>query len=271
MITINMKNVKPYFLCFAFSLISCEFSVAELILGGTATFTFDESLSSAATPFTDVNAVFKGTQSYSDVVAGVGADTFDNVSGSQKTVTFLINGATPANITGRPNNAATTLDYNASNPLSSWTPGTDIGAFLSGGEQIGIQSMTRWSTGLGNVLLGDFAIRYAPGRTDANRSGLVLVSNIDFANAAYADLANINVVATDGTLDITGDLLYSDGFALLTGDPGDVGVKFGTFQINAITAVPEPSSVLLTLLATGIAFRYRKRTNALMKSAYVFH
>ena len=259
MITINTKNMKPYFLCFVICLMSCKFSVAGLILGGTVTFTFDESLSNAATPFSDVNAVFKGTQSYADVIAGVGADSFDNVNGSQKTVTFSINGATPANITGRPNNAATTLDYNASNLLGSWTPGTDIGAFLSGGEQIGIQSMTRWSTGLGNVLLGEFAVRYAPGRIDATRSGLVLVSNIDFANAAYADLANVNIVATEGSLGITGDLLYSDGFALLSGDPSDVGVKFGTFQINAITAVPEPSSVLLSLIATGVVFRFRKK------------
>jgi hypothetical protein len=239
---------------------------ADLIIGGTATFTFDEALSGASTPLNSLDAVFTGTQSRAETLSGAG-DPFDSVSGSEKTITFSINGATPATIVGRPNNAATTLDYDASNVFGSWTPaGTDFGAFLSGGEQIGLQSMTRWRGDFGGSLMfGDFAIRYAPGRIDGTRSGLVLVSNIDFANATYADLANITTVATDSALNISGDLLYSNGFSLLTGDPTDVGVKFGSFQINAITAVPEPGSGLL-VIGAAVLFTARRRVRRWFKA-----
>jgi hypothetical protein len=256
------KYLNPAVLCLGVVVCSllANFAQGALVIGGTATFTFDESLSGAATPLSVLDSVYKGTQSRTDVINGIGADPFDSVVGSQKTVTFSINGSAPATIAGRPNNGPTTLDYTAGDLFNSWSPGADLGAFVIGGEQIGIQSMTRWTGAFGTLIFGDFAIRYAPGRTNATRSGLVLTSNIDFADAAYADLANITTSATGSALTISGDLLYSDGIALLTGDPADVGVKFGTFQINAITAVPEPSSVLLVVLAgAGCAIRSRKR------------
>jgi hypothetical protein len=247
------------FACYCALMMMPTVSAADLVTGGTATFMFDEALSAAATPLNTLSHVFKGTQSYADCLAGTGSDPFDFVNGSQKTVTFSINGVSPAAITGRPNNAATTLDYDANNPLGSWEGGTDIGAFLSGGEQIGLQSMTRWTGSFTGVLLfGDFTIRNAPGRIGGGRSGLVLVSNIDFANATYADLANISVNATPTTLTISGDLLYSDGFAVLTNDPTDVGVKFGTFQINAV-AIPEPG-IGLVVSGWGLLLAvYRRR------------
>lgn len=233
-------------------------SLAALIIGGTATFTFNEALSGASTPLNSLDAVFTGTQSRAETLTGLG-DPFDSITGSEKTVTFSINGASPATIVGRPNNAATTLNYNSSNLLGDWLPGADSGAFLSGGSQIGLQSMTRWSGNFtGSLIFGDFAIRYAPGRVGGARSGLVLTSNIDFANATYADLANMTTTLNPTSFTIVGDLLYSNGFALLTGDPSDVGVKFGTFRIDAST-VPEPTSVCMLAVTALSSVMSRRR------------
>ena len=108
----------------------------------------------------------------------------------------------------------TTLDYNTADVLGSWTPGSDLGAFLSGGEQIGLEGMSRWTGDYTGVLLfGDFAIRYAPGRVgqvrDGNTlSGLVITSNIDFANATFLDIANAIITSTSSVLTITGDLSH---------------------------------------------------------------
>lgn len=238
---------------------------AELILGGTATFTFDEALAQSVSPVYDLNAVFKGTQSYIETLDSSNpGDPFDQVTGTTSTVTFAVNGTTPAVITGRPNNAATTLDYDANDLLGSWTAGTDIGAFLLGGEQIGIQGMTRWVGDFtGSLLFGDFAVRHAPGRANGVRSGLVLTSNVDFANATFADLANIQSSVSAQSISITGDLLYADGFALLTNDPTDAGQRFGTFMLN-LTTVPEPSTGLLGLGALAmVAVRARRRRDKL--------
>lgn len=238
---------------------------ADLIVGGTARFTFDAALSAAETPLNNVDAVFTGTQTRSEVTdLSHPGDPFSQVQGSQKTVVFSLNSLTPAVIAGRPNNAATNLDFDAGNPLASWDAGTDLGAFLIGGEQIGLQSMTRWTGDFtGYLIFGDFAIRNAPGRADGVRSGLVLVSNIDFANATYADLANMTTVAAGNHLTMTGDLVYSDGFALLTNDPTDAGVKFGTFEIQALTAVPEPSGLVLCGgLLLGLCLKRRRQAGA---------
>jgi hypothetical protein len=230
----------------------------DLVIGGTARFTFDEAVSGASTPINTLQAVFVGTQSRAETLSGVG-DPLDSVNGSLKTITFQINGETPAAITGRPNNAQTTLNYNPSDVLGSWTAGTDFGAFLGGGEQIGLQSMTRWGGDFtGSLLFGDFAIRHAPGRANGVLSGLVLTSNIDFADATYADLANVTLTASSSSLKITGDLLYSSGFALLTNDPTDVGVRFGSFEVNAFTAVPEPSAAVLLVTIGALSIRRRR-------------
>jgi hypothetical protein len=258
----TVQHVFAFVACLLTLATTSQTARADLITGGSATFTFDQALYGVASPINNLTDVFKGTQSRTDCLNGTGSDPFDSVVGTEKTITFLINSGTPASITGRPNNAATTLNYDVANPLTSWGAGLDSGAFLAlgTGEQIGLQSMTRWTGDFTGVLLfGDFAIRNAPGRIGGGRSGLVLVSNIDFPNATFADLANINISATATSLNISGDLLYSNGFGLLTGGVG-VGEKFGTFQINALTAVPEPGAVLLVSMVSSLVLLPRKRT-----------
>jgi hypothetical protein len=157
----------------------------------------------------------------------------------------------------------TTLDYNTADVLGSWTPGSDLGAFLSGGEQIGLEGMSRWTGDYTGVLLfGDFAIRYAPGRVgqvrDGNTlSGLVLTSNIDFANATFLDIANAIITSTSSVLTITGDLVISDGFKVLDSS-AVLGADVGDISLTAST-VPLPGA--LPLLASGIAglFAARRR------------
>ncbi|MCA9199608.1 MAG: PEP-CTERM sorting domain-containing protein [Planctomycetales bacterium] len=242
---------------------SVNSTFAGRILGGTAEFTVNEQLVAAATPLTTLNAIFAGQQSYSQTLDAADAgNPFDAIVGTEKTFTLMVNGDSPAAIEGRPNNAATDLDFDPNDLLGSWTPGTDVGALLLGGEQVGLQGMTRWQGTFDGVLLfGDFAVRYSPTRTDAIRSGLVLVNNVDFANTTYADLANISSHVSDSSILISGDLLFAEGFASLTNDPSDVGVQFGTFELN-LTTVPEPTSLAIVGFGCVAMLSLRRRSRS---------
>jgi hypothetical protein len=142
----------------------------------------------------------------------------------------------------------TTLRFNATNILGSWTPSTDsFGTFVNNtaaSEQIAFTCMQRWGGPFTGVLVyGDFALRYVPSRAGTviageTLSGLVLTANIDFLNSSWADLANASISLDGDTLNISGDLLISGALNVL--DPSAVvGTKFGTFNLAA-TVVPAP-------------------------------
>jgi hypothetical protein len=142
----------------------------------------------------------------------------------------------------------TTLRFNATNILGSWTPSTDSYGFYvnntAASEQIAFTCMQRWGGPFTGVLVyGDFALRYVPSRAGTviggeTLSGLVLTANIDFLNSSWADLANASISLNGDTLNISGDLLISGALNVL--DPSAVvGTKFGTFNLVA-TVVPAP-------------------------------
>lgn len=164
----------------------------------------------------------------------------------------------------------TTLTIDPSNVLGTWGAVTsDFGAFAIGGEQIGFGGMTRWTLdpGIPGVLLfGDWALRYSPARagtlagTTANiRSGLVLTSNIDFADATFVDIGNANISVTGNTLAITGDMLLSDGLIALGFPQSNLGIDAGDFNFTA-TLVPAPGTAVL--LGTGGLLAMRRRRTA---------
>ncbi|MBW4427437.1 MAG: hypothetical protein KME50_24095 [Nostoc desertorum CM1-VF14] len=101
------------------------------------------------------------------------------------------------------------------------------------------------------ITVGEFSIGFAPGRTTKDASGLVLKDTISL-NTILFDLSASGLVAFDGqTLTIPDvKLLISPEFANILQKPDLIGLYAGTAQIDAeVVAVPEPNSVLATLVA----------------------
>lgn len=225
---------------------------AETLVSGNAVFSINETASESNTVVTTLEAFFGSSESRTECLSGTG------VSFNAASLPFP---ALPAVVTHPPGRTlqATTVDLDPADILGSWTPATsDFGPFVIGGEQIGLGGMMRWTGSFtGKLVFGDFALRFSPTRAGVARqgnvlSGLVLTSNIDFAHAAYADLANITITpVVNHQFTISGDLVYSDGFAALTGDPEDTGVDFGDFIFTGIFASNELPEVQIVRLSTG--------------------
>jgi hypothetical protein len=101
------------------------------------------------------------------------------------------------------------------------------------------------------ITVGEFSIGFAPGRTTKDASGLVLRDTISL-NTILFDLSAPGLIAFDGrTLTIPDvKLLISPEFANILQNPDLIGLYAGTAQIDAkVAAVPEPNSVLATLVA----------------------
>lgn len=164
---------------------------------------------------------------------------------------FVINPATVTSPTGR-RRQGTTLDFERSGVLNSWAPSTVGAGTVSGGEQIGLDGVIRTTVsddlGGGTFVLGDFALRYAPSLADGNVSGLVVTSNFDFFNTPLFYIGNTSIVATAGSLTISGDLLLTEVYTSFFG--GTARADVGDFRLVATTAVPEPGA--LTLLGSGL-------------------
>jgi hypothetical protein len=245
------------------SLGSVATASALTLSDGVATFTINtETLS--ATLLNEVTGTF-GINGNRTSLVPANMTPFSNASPS---FTLGLNPLGTANQAGR-QIQSTTLDFDPSNVRGSWSSGTDTGAFLSNGEQIGLGGGLRVSTDFDSYLLfGDFGLRYSAGRDGVvvnsgadTLSGLVLASNIDFGNATFANIANANFEWIDGTLTIQGDLLFAEAYAFF-GDTAALNVKFGTFSLTANTAaVPEPSSyaLLFGAFAGGLALSRRRR------------
>jgi hypothetical protein len=227
-------------------------AVADTLVSGTAVFSINEAASAANTPVTTLSAFFGSTETRDQILSAPG------VPFTPSTLSFPAQPYAISNPTGR-TLQATNTNLDPADLLGSWTPvANDFGPFVVGGEQIGLSGMMRWTgTYTGVLLFGDFALRYSPSRTGVVRhgntlSGLVLTSNIDFVNAAYADLANVTISPlSNNQFTITGDLVYSDGFSALTGDPNDNGIDFGNFTFTGTLApdsLPQPQ---ITRLSSG--------------------
>lgn len=231
------------------------------IASGSATMSFDLPTFLGQSPLNTFDAAFGITETRDQLLNLPG----NSPSASQNWVTNPVGTPSP---TGR-TIQGTTLTIDPANVLGTWGSVTsDFGAFAIGGEQIGFGGMTRWTLdpGIPGVLLfGDWALRYSPARagtfagsTTNIRSGLVLTSNIDFANATFVDIGNANISVTGNTLSITGDMLLSDGLIALGFPQSNLGLDAGDFNFTA-TLVPAPGAAVL-LGAGGLLAARRRRT-----------
>jgi hypothetical protein len=244
---------------------------AQLIESGSLTLTMDQGTAYSIDQF---NAYFgpdaTRSQTLSDPAPGTAPFTINSQNQVVLTDYIRAAGVVPSPYPGSPGATRspqeTTLNANltsASSILGSFGSSIDEGPFValtSSTKQIAFTGMQRWvsSAFTGSLLYGDFGLRYTSDRAGTTAavsgdtlSGLVLTSNIDFLNASWADLGNVKITTDATGFQITGDLLVSQGLTVL--DPTAVtGSVFGTFDLNASTvAVPEPSSMGLTLLGVG--------------------
>jgi len=202
---------------------------------GSATIAFDLPVLLGETPLNQLDAVFGITETRDQLLSLPG-------NNPSPVITWELNLPGTPSPTGRLIQA-TTLVISHDNVLGTWQPGNDVGPFLSGGEQIGFGGMTRFTLdpGINGILLfGDWALRYAPGRADGLRSGLVLTSNIDFPSAVFADIGSASITANEDQITINGDVLVSDGLIVLGFPPSNYLLDIGNFSLTARLASSFP-------------------------------
>lgn len=226
------------------------------ILNGSATLEFDFPTLFDQSPLDSLDAAFGITETRDQLLNLPG-----NTPGS--VLNWDINPLGTPSPAGR-QIQGTTLSIDPADVLGSWgAASTDVGAFVSGGEQIGFGGMTRFTLDPGTngvLLFGDWGLRYSASRAGSSsniRSGLVLTSNIDFPNASFADIGNATIDVTGNTLTITGDLLLSDALIVLGFPSANLGLDAGNFTLTA-TLVPAPGAAGL-LVAGGLLAGRRRR------------
>lgn len=135
----------------------------------------------------------------------------------------------------------TTADINPNSPIASW----------SAGEQIGIDGITVFTVGGGGLVTGDFSLTYS---STLNR--LSLFNNFQIPVEAFRVNAPTFQTNANG-FTIEGDLLTGSFFPF-NGIAADQ--KVGSFTLNVLTAVPEPSSIVLLGLSamSGLLIRRRR-------------
>lgn len=183
------------------------------------------------------------------VLAGLGI----SISGTTGTVTPAAGYTVAYPISARNATPNTTFSYD---------PNDFLGTFAGVIEHTGTLSL---QSALGTITLGDFTVGYDAARADATRSGFFIGDNRDL-NAPLFDIAatGATILPTATSLQLSGSLLLSLEAATGLGNPILAGLNMGNGFVDAVSAVPEPSSLLL-LSGIGstcalIAQRRRRRT-----------
>ena len=255
------RGITPALALAICSLTAAGTASAVTLQAGNAVLSIDQAAFAANSNITTVDAWFDNSETRTQLLTlPAPGDGF-----TLPDIDFAVNVGALADPDGAGGRTlqTTALDFDTANVLGTWAPATDIGAFVSGGEQIGLEGMMRWTGNYTGVLLfGDFALRYAPGRTGVVRSGntlsgLVLTSNIDFANATFLDIANATITSGGGVLSIVGDLVISDGYNVLDAS-AVLGADVGDFNMTAVVPIPATLPLLASAIAGLVAGRRRR-------------
>jgi len=222
------------------------------ITGGTVQMIITEGAANSIYTF---NAYFDETRTRAQVLtdpAPGNAPFTRDADGVTLIDSIRPHGVTPADQSGPGsgrNGQVTTLEFEPSDVLGTWSLSDDLFGFTGGaelGEQIALTGMQRFSGPFTGVLLyGDFALR----RSSDTR--LALTSNIDFLSAEWAEIGNPVISVQGNTLTIRGDLLIDQALLLLDSS-AVVGKDFGDFILTATieeipSEIPQPVIEALTL------------------------
>jgi len=225
---------------------------ADTVVSGSATIDYDqaawESLASGygPTPVLTLSAFFDQAQ--------VDARTTSQLLSDPAPATnylgevYAMYGSTVTNLLGQYAQATT----------FAFTPGN----LTNHTGVIGLGGATRFAVyggAFGSLLYGDFTLQYSTNRFAYGGSGWYLEGNIPPAAAAF-DLMNVNISESPGSFTISGDLGVSWEVAnLLYSTPSDTLKDVGDFTFTGLTAVPEPSSIVLVTGGLGLLWLARKR------------
>lgn len=231
---------------------------AAIVSSGSVEFVFNNNsflFSGAGGPLimdrfygTDVD-----TATATQIAAAIGGDPITVPGSGQVTLGASLNGPTVTQPDGRARQT-TNLDVDFNSVLATWGIG----------EQIGIDAVLRSNVdpgfGGGFLAIGDYSL--------VNQSGtLTLLNNLSFTADAFT-IGSPTFTDLGNGFSVHGDLLVSTSLSDLTGGLIPTGTNIGSFTLNAITAVPEPSSLaLLAIGSVGISLIRRRRKNGESTSA----
>lgn len=215
---------------------------AEVILSGSALVQFDTTALATFTGLTPSRFYGTGSQVDSatgtDVTAGSGGGAAI-APAPLVNLTHNINVGLVTNPTGRARQSSN-ADIDRLSPLSTWTTG----------EQIGIDGIARFDVfPSGIFVLGDYSLTYDSGTLSLN-------NNFQFPGEAFRVLSP-TVTTTPNGFTLEGDLLTGTGLFAGFGIP--LNSDIGFFSLNAVTAVPEPSSAMLFGFGAFSLLRLRRR------------
>ncbi len=228
------------------AIVSMSSVKADVVLGGSATVQFDTTALLNTTGLTPVwfynstNGAQTATQT--EILAPFGGGGSALPPAATHSLNHAIIIGSVVNPTGRARQP-TNADFDPISPLASW----------SAGEQIGLDGITAFTVASGGGLVtGDFSVVY-----DSVLNRLSLVNNFQFPVEAFR-VNNPTVTTNPLGFTVQGEL--STGF-FFTGFGIPTDQRLGSFSMNTITAVPEPTS--LALLACGITgFGFRRLRKA---------
>jgi hypothetical protein len=241
------KTIKKFYLAGLLAVTTATpCASAAVILGGTASFTFDNNsmlFTGGSGPFIMDRSYGTGvaTRTAAEILGGIGGDAITVPGSGLVLAGAVLNGASAGNPIGR-SRQATNLEVATNNLLATWGLG----------EQIGIDFVLRTNVdplfGGGSIVLGDFSL--------VNNAGtLVLMNNFSFPADAFTIGSPVFTDLGNG-FSVSGDLLVSTSLSFLTGGAVAVGTNAGSFSM---TAIPEPSSAVLFVVAAGGITVMRRR------------
>lgn len=145
------------------------------------------------------------------------------------------------------------------NTTFSYDPTNFSGTFSGVVEHTGTVTFQLGAT---SIVLGNFTVGYDASRVNATRSGFFIEDNVTL-NAPLFDIAEADkdVQATATFLKLNGSLLLSLEAATGLGDISLEGLNMGSGFVDAVSAVPEPSSILMLagVAVVGSLFARRRK------------